>query len=84
VVHRPHGAPARDRANGQVAERELVDDLRDRVGDLVPQLSQVVTLPRPPDGAALSLEGGAGSFHRSQDVSHADVLRRPCQLVAAR
>src|SRR6266481_5297111 len=71
-------------ARGEVAEAELVDHLRDRARDLVPELGQIVALARAPAAAALRLEGRGGSLHRSQDVSHRDVLRRPRQLVAAR
>src|SRR5215470_15140580 len=84
VIHRPHGAAARQRAGGQIAEGELIDHLRDRARDLVPELGQVVALARATAAAALRLEGRAGSLHRSQDVSHRDVLRLPGELIAAR
>jgi len=56
VVHRPRRAPARDGAGGEVAEAQLIDHLRDRARDLVPELGQVVALARAPTAATLRLD----------------------------
>src|SRR5215470_10466271 len=77
-------AARRSGAHGQVAEGELIDHLRDRVRDLVPQLGQIMALAGGPAAAALGLEGRVRSLDRSQHVSHGDVLRRPRELIAAR
>src|SRR5262249_58172734 len=83
VVHRPRRAPARDGAGGEVAEAQLIVHLRDRARDLVPELGQVVALARAPTAATLRLERRARPLHRPHDLSHRDVLRRPCDVVAA-
>src|SRR5262249_35276474 len=83
VVHRPRGPAALERAGREIAESELVDDLRDRARDLVPQLGQIVALAGAPAGPALRLERRPGALDGAQDIAHRDVLGRARQVIAA-
>src|SRR5207249_10521633 len=82
VIHRARGAPSRERASGQIAERQLVDDFRHRARDLVPELRQVVAFGAPAS-PALRLERGAGALHGAEDVAHGEVLGRTREMVTA-
>src|SRR5437016_2207264 len=85
VVHRTHRAAARLRAGSEVAECHAVDDLRDRLADLLPQLTELVRLVAvPPAGPPARLERRLRTLDGTQDVSHADLLGRSRQVVASR
>src|SRR5438874_13798824 len=74
---------SRERASGQLTERQPVDDLRHRARDLLPQLGEVVPLARVPAAPALRLERRAGALDGAKDVADGDLLGRTREMVAA-
>src|SRR5437879_7515488 len=81
VVHRTGGALALAHAFGQLAEREPVDHARHGLGDLVPQLHQVLTITAAP-AITSGFERATGALDGTQDGHHGARCRRQGQLVA--
>src|SRR5262245_21365430 len=83
VVHRPrHGHPLAH-ASRELTKREPVHHAGDGLGDLFPQLDEIVTVAAaalPPD----RFEGRARPFHRSQHRPHRDLLGQAREVIAAR
>src|SRR5438046_1727810 len=80
VVHRTGGALALAHAFGQLAEREPVDHARHGLGDLVPQLHQVLTITAAP-AITSGFERATGALDGTKDGAHGDRFRRTMQLV---
>src|SRR5712691_2134894 len=83
VIHRAGGTLALAHTLGHLAEREPVDHARHGLGDLVPQLHQILTIARRA-AVAPWLEGPARPLHRAQDGADGDRLRRPGEMVPPR
>src|SRR5205809_361452 len=80
VVHRTGGALALAHAFGQLAEREPVDHARHGLGDLVPQLHQVLTITAAP-AITSGFERATGALDGTKDGAHGDRFRRTSQMV---
>src|SRR5213594_1345856 len=80
VVHRTGGALALAHAFSQLAEREPVDHARHGLGDLVPQLHQVLTITAAP-AITSGFERATGALDGTKDGAHGDRFRRTGQMV---
>src|SRR5437867_8961026 len=80
VVHRTGGALALAHALGELAEGEPVDHARHGLGDLVPQLHQILSITAPPAVTA-HFERAAGALDGTKDGAHGDRFRRTGQMV---
>src|SRR5437867_572000 len=81
VIHRAGGALALPHPLGHVGERQPVDHARHGLGDLLPQLHQILTIA---GGANLAprLERPARPLDGAQDGADGDRLRPPGEMVS--
>src|SRR6185503_8196391 len=62
VIHRPSGSASRRRPDHQVFQRPAIHHAGHRVGDLLPELAQVVRVGAVVPSLGPALERGAPSF----------------------
>src|SRR5215472_11819027 len=76
VIHRPSAAASLPRLRDQLAERHSIDHLRDRLGDLEPELREV--------RRRAALKRHASAFHRAQHRADRDVSGIARQMIPSR